>query len=124
MRPNCCFGKTFLIFQASQPAPPTEPDDPEGWKFGGLPDHPTSDELKRRNKHPGGDNFSLAPSLLTQIPQLNKGGLSVARDFVRGWTKSLPFTFFEKAFPTEAQDIILDGVRSHVVTVFFFCARS
>ena len=85
-----------------------------------MPDDPTSDEFKRRNKHPGGDKFSIAPSLQTQLPQLNKGGLSVARDFVRGKTKSLPFTFFEKAFPTEAQDIILEGVRSHVVTVFFF----
>ena len=85
-----------------------------------MPDDPTSDEFKRRNKHLGGDKFTLAPILLTQLPQLNKGGLSVARDFVRGKTKSLPFTFFEKAFPTEAQDIILEGVRSHVVTVFFF----
>ena len=86
-----------------------------------MPDDPTSDEFKRRNKHLGGDKFTLAPILLTQLPQLNKGGLSVARDFVRGKTKSLPFTFFEKAFPTEAQDIILEVVRSHVVSVFVLC---
>ena len=85
-----------------------------------MPDDPTYDEFKRRNKHPGSDKISLTPSLLTQLPQLNKSGLYVARDFVRGKTKSLPFTFFEKAFPTEAQDIILGRVRSHVVTVFFF----
>lgn len=106
------------MLQAGQPASPAEPDDPKGWKLGGLPDDPTSDEFKRRNKHPGGDKFSLAPSLLAYLPKLNLAGLSVARDFIKGKTTSLTNTFFQKAFPEEAQDIILEGVRSYSDRIF------
>lgn len=94
---------------------------PWGGSWGACHNDPNSDNFKRRNKHQGGDRFSFAPSLLTQLPRLNKSGLSVARDFVRGKTTSLPFTFLEKAFPTEAQDIILEGMRAHVATFFFVC---
>eukprot|EP00752_Nemacystus_decipiens_P017671 g15842.t1 len=94
---------------AGQPAPPAECDDPKGWKLGGLPDDPNSSEFKRRNKHPGGDKFSLGPSLLAYLPKLNVAGLSVARDFIKGKKASLTNTFFQKAFPEEAQDIVLEG---------------
>lgn len=83
----------------------------------GLPDDEQSDEFKRRNKHTGGDSFSLAAGLRARLPQLNRAGLAVARDFVLGKTPSLPFTFFEEAFPKPAQDIILDEVRYRVGTL-------
>lgn len=55
--------------------------------------------------------FSLAPTLRTQLPQLNKAGLAAARDFIGGKTKLLPFTFFEKTFPKDAQNIVIEQVR-------------
>lgn len=81
-----------------------------------MPDDEQSDEFKRRNKHPGGDTFSLAPGLRGRLPQLDRAGLAVARDFVLGKTTSLPFTFFSEAFPRPAQDIILEEVRYRVGT--------
>lgn len=115
---NLLFTSKLLCSQAETPAEPETPDDPEdpeGWQLKGLLDDPQFDEFKRRHKHTGRDKFSLAAGLRQELPQLNRAGLSVARDFVNGKTTRLPFTFFEKTFPTEAQDIILREVTRVVV---------
>lgn len=115
--PACptCFVKFCFFFLDGQPPPAAVPDapvDPKGWKLGGLPDDESSDNFRRKNMHPGGHRFSLAADLQARLPQLNRAGLSTARDFVGGGKdKSLPFVFFQETFPVQARDIILEEVR-------------
>lgn len=71
-----------------------------------------SEAYKRRHKHAGGDKFQLAPSLIDRLPKLNRTGLNVLRNFIDGKDKSLPFKFFEEAFPPACQDVILTEVRT------------
>ncbi|CAB1112373.1 unnamed protein product [Ectocarpus sp. CCAP 1310/34] len=68
----------------------------------------SSEPYTRRNKHPGGDKFSLSDDLKASLPKVDKAGLSALRSFVNGKGQALPFTFFEKTFPKEAQDIVLN----------------
>lgn len=106
----------LLLYQAGEePTPPERaPADPKGWKLGGLPVDPESEAYIRRHKHPGGGKFSLSSSLKARLPKFDRAGLDVVRDFVSGKDKSLPFKFFEEAFPKECQDIILNEVRNRL----------
>ncbi|CAB1114436.1 unnamed protein product [Ectocarpus sp. CCAP 1310/34] len=74
---------------------------------------------KRMHKHTGGDKFQLAPSLIARLPKLNRTDLNVLRNFIDGKDKSLPFKFFEEAFPPACQDIILTKTNKYVN----FCAE-
>lgn len=86
----------------------------------GLPRDESSEPYTRRNKHPGGDTFSLSDDLKGSLPKVDKAGLSALRSFVNGKGQALPFTFFEKTFPKEAQDIVLNEVMKPRVVVFEF----
>ncbi|CAB1117574.1 unnamed protein product [Ectocarpus sp. CCAP 1310/34] len=77
----------------------------------GLPRDESSEPNTRRNKHPGGDKFSLSDDLKASLPKVDKAVLSALRSFVNGKGQALPFTFFEKTFPKEAQDIVLKEMK-------------
>ncbi|CAB1112026.1 unnamed protein product [Ectocarpus sp. CCAP 1310/34] len=89
--------------QQQQPASP----DASPANSAGLPRDESSEPYTRRNKHPGRDKFSLSDDLKASLPKVDKAGLSALRSFVNGKGQALPFTFFEKTFPKEAQDIVL-----------------
>lgn len=108
------------LSQAGEPPPPPIPDDPKGWVFEGLPRDESSDPYKRRHRHPGGDKFSLSDQLKARLPKVDKQGLAVLRSFVNGKGGGLPFMFFEKTFPTEAQDVVLREVRKTKVAFCVF----
>lgn len=121
----------FCLSQPGQaPAPPTlpVPEDELGWVLEGLPLDVESEAYKRRHKHRGGKKFTLSGELKARLPKLDKAGLEVLRYFIDGKDKSLPFKFFEEAFPTTCQDIVLKEVRILVfklelILLFVVCEK-
>ena len=69
-----------------------------------------SEAHKRRHKHRGGKKFTLSGELKARLLKLDRAGLEVLRNFNNGKDKSLPFKFFEEAFPITCQDIVLKEV--------------
>lgn len=96
------------------------PDDSKGWVLEGLPPDESCDPYKRRHKYPGGNKFSLSDQLKTNLPKVDKQGLAALRSFVNGKGGGLPFMFFEKTFPKEAQDVVLEEVRKTKVVLCVF----
>ena len=78
-----------------------------------------SEACKRRHKHHGGKNFTLSGELKARLPNLDRAGLEVLREFGNGKDKSLPFKFSKEAFPITCQDIILKEVIISVFTLEF-----
>lgn len=77
----------------------------------GLPRDTESDAFKRRHKHVGGNRCSLSGALKDRLPKMDKGGLDILRNLIRGKDKSLPFKFFEECFPQKSQDIPEGGEK-------------
>ena len=86
-----------------------------GWKSEGLKENDSKDAYERRNKHKGGDRFGLAEETKRVLPGLDRAGLDVLRNAVKGKSCAFPAMFFDLCFPQKVVDFLAQKVRAYLV---------
>lgn len=82
-----------------------------GWKSEGLNKDDNKEAYDRRNKHKGGERFGLAEETKRVLPGLDRAGLNVLRNAVKGKSCAFPAMFFDRCFPKDVVDFLAEKVR-------------
>eukprot|EP00904_Undaria_pinnatifida_P002312 jgi/Undpi1/12081/HiC_scaffold_4.g01779.m1 len=85
-----------------------------GWKSEGLKENYSKDAYERRNKHKGGDSFGLAEETKRVLPGLDRAGLDVLRNAVKGKSCAFPAMFFDLCFLKKVVDFLAQKVTEYV----------
>lgn len=83
-----------------------------GWQSEGLDEDENEEAYDRRNKHKGGERFGLAEETKRVLPGLDRAGLDVLRNAVKGKSCAFPAMFFDLCFPVEVVDFLAAKVRA------------